>query len=153
MDIEIVDEPTLAVAVRRATLPMDQLRGFFDSAFGAVAAAVGSSDGQIAGPALSWHARMPAETVELAGGFPVSGLAPGPLADGVEVIEIAGGRAAMATYVGPYEGLGAAWETVIGWAAARSETRRGDLTEIYLTQPVPGGDPAANETCLVLPLA
>ncbi|BDZ41926.1 hypothetical protein GCM10025865_12250 [Paraoerskovia sediminicola] len=153
LDISIIDEPTVTVAAHRAVVPMSEIRGFYDGAYSAVARALGSSGGQIAGPALAWYARMPAETADVAAAFPVDGLEDGPLGDDVEVMEIVGGRAATLTLVGSYDGLPDAWGALMGWVADHGETARGDFTEIYLTEPDPDGDPEANQTRLVLPLA
>ena len=154
MDIEVSEEPARLVAVRRATVRMDELGAVYDSAYRAVAAAIAASDGRIAGPALGWYRGMPTDTTDVAAGFPVEGeLAAGPLGDdGVEVVDLPGGRVATARYVGSYDGLGPAWGEVEEWRAAAGVDGRGDFWEVYVTEPSPEGDPAANETLLVLPL-
>lgn len=153
MDIEIVEEPSVVVVARRAELPMAEIRSFYDSAYGTVAAALGQSSAQISGPALGWYARMPGETVDVAAGFPVTGLEPGPVTEGVEAFTIAGGRAAVLDAVGPYDQLPQAWDTLFTWVQSNGEAPRGDFTEYYVTEPTPDGDPEQNVTRLVLPLA
>lgn len=150
MDITLQDEGTRLVAVRRAAVPMAELPGFFDTAYRTVARAVPAVGGTILGPAIGWYHGMPAETIDVSAGFPVTGAAAGPLGDDVEVVELPGGRALVASYLGSYEGLGDAWGEMM--AAADDRALRGDMWEEYVNEPDPGGDPDANEVRLVLPL-
>lgn len=152
MDIEIVDEPAIVAAVRREEFPMSEMRNFYDSAYRAVAEAIGSSAGSIHGAAIGWYSRMPSDTADVAAGFAVEGLPIGPVSDGVEVTELPGGRAAVYTAVGPYEKLGESWQALAEWVSSQGETPRGDFAEYYVTEPTPDGDPNANVTRLVLPL-
>ncbi|SDR90983.1 effector-binding domain-containing protein [Paraoerskovia marina] len=150
--MEIVDQPAIVAAARRAEIAMSEMRPFFDTAYTAVASAAGAGGGTISGPAIAWYSRMPAETADVTAGFPVAGLEVGPLADDVDVVEIPGGRSAVATAVGPYEKLGESWQALAEWAAAQGETPRGDFAEHYVTEPTPDGDPDKNVTRLILPL-
>lgn len=153
MDVARETVPDHVVAVVRRTVRMDELTAFYDSAYGAVARAVAETGGTLSGPALGWYHGMPAETVDVAAGFSVTGPDRGPLRDGVEVVHIPGGEAVVATYVGPYDGLGGAWGEVQRWAAANGVDGRGDFWEEYVTEPSPQGDPTKNITRMVLPLA
>jgi len=152
MDISIQHEPTRLVAIERRTVPMSDLVAFFDTAYTKVAAAITTAGAAPDGPAVAWYHGMPTDTVDLAAGFPVSGLEPGPLGDGVEVVEIPGGPAITAEHAGGYDGLPGAWEQVERFRAAGEHEVRGDFAEVYLTEPSPDGDPALNRTQLVLPL-
>ncbi|GII99691.1 effector-binding domain-containing protein [Sediminihabitans luteus] len=153
LTVEVMDEPTLLLAARRATVPFAELPAFYDAAYGAVAHALGARGLGPAGPAYGWYASMPSDVVDVAAGFAVEGVEPGALGDGVEVFEVAGGPCAVATYVGPYDGLGEAWGRLEAWRSERDQAVRGDFWEVYVTEPSPDGDPAANVTRLVLPLA
>lgn len=150
MDITLQDEPGRLVAIRRAAIPMADIQGFFDTTYRAVPRAVTAVGGAVHGPAIGWYHGMPGETVDVSAGFPVTGALAGPLGDNLEVVELPGGRALVATYVGAYDGLGEAWGEVM--AAAGDRDPRGDMWEEYVTEPDPGGDPDANVTRLVLPL-
>ncbi|GCE76877.1 GyrI-like domain-containing protein [Cellulomonas biazotea] len=153
MEIDVREQPTRTVAVVRREVRMDELAAFYDTAYGEVARAVGEAGARIAGPALGWYHGMPAETVDVAAGFPVEGVEVGPLEGRVEVVEIAGGRSLVALFVGPYDDLGAAWQEVEARRAQDGTDGRGDFWEEYVTDPSPDGDPSRNETLLVLPLA
>lgn len=155
MEITRTEEPTRLVALVRSTVRMDELPAFFDRAYRAVPGAVAGAGGAVQGPAIGWYRGMPTDTVDLAAGFPVTGLGPGPVGtvdDGVEVVEMPGGPAVAALHVGSYDGLPAAWQQVAQWQAANAGPGRGDFWEEYLTEPAPDGDPSRSETRLVVPL-
>lgn len=152
MQIDVREQPTRTVAVVRREVRMDELTAFYDTAYGEVQRAVAEAGGQVVGTAIGWYHGMPTDTVDVAAGFPVEGLDAGPLAGRVEVVELPGGRALVALFVGPYDGLGAAWQEVEERRAQDGTDGRGDFWEEYVTDPSPDDDPAANETLLVLPL-
>lgn len=153
MDIRVADEPSRLAAVLRSTVRADELTDFYDSAYQRVAAAVAANGGQVDGAAIGWYHGMPTDTVDVAAGFPVTGLAHGALTDGVEVVEIAGGSAVVGLHVGSYDELSGAWEQLERWRSENAGDGRGDYWEEYVTEPTPDGDPALNRTRLVLPLA
>jgi AraC family transcriptional regulator len=76
------------------------------------------------------------------------------LPDGVSEGRIAAGRYASATHVGPYAGLGDAWQRLMGeWLPASGErVREGPVFEIYLNNPQ-DTPPEELRTELYLPLA
>lgn len=150
MDITLQEEGTRLVAVRRVAVPMAELPGFFDTAYRVVERAVSAAGGVIHDPAIGWYRGMPTETIDVSAGFPVTGVDAGPVGDDVEVVELPGGRALVANYLGSYEGLEDAWGELM--AAAGDRALRGDMWEEYLNDPDPGDDPDANEVRLVLPL-
>ena len=53
---------------------------------------------------------------------------------------------------GGYDSLGESWGRLQDWVARQGLQTAGDLWEVYLTEPTPDGDPAANRTALYLPL-
>lgn len=157
MDIETVIEPPRLVAVVRRTVPMAELKGFYDSVYGEVIDALGTAGHVPRGPALGWlHHHGTFEELDIAAGFPVEGIEVGPLTPGVEltreveVVEIPGGRALVAEHVGPYDGLPDAWQALESHREAAGLTSRGDTVEEYLTEPTPDGDPALNRSRLVM---
>lgn len=153
MEITRETRPTRTVAVVRRRLPMAELPAFYDTAYRAVGAQVAAAGGEVTGPAIGWYHGMPDPTVDVAAGFGVDGLAEGALDDDVVVLPLPGGDAAVATYVGPYDGLGEAWAVVEAWRSRAGVAGRGDFYEEYVTDPSPEGDPNRNVTRLVLPLA
>ncbi len=152
MDIAISDEPARRVAVVRRTVPMDGLVEFYDTAYTQVVAALGGAGAAPAGPAFGWYHGMPTDTVDVAAGFPVTGLELGPLDGDVEVVEIPGGSAVVGEFQGGYDRLPDAWAELEDYRAQHHIAVRGDFLEEYVTEPTPEGDPAQNRTRLVLPL-
>lgn len=152
MDVSITEEPTRLVAIRRATMPVMEQESFYAEAYSAVSAALAEVGIEPAGPPVGWYAGIPGDTVDVGAGFPVVGVEPGPLSHDVHVVEIPGGRALTAVHRGLYTGLPAAWAALEQLRAEAGEPARGDLTEEYLTDPSPDGDPALARTRLVRPL-
>ncbi|UZN03223.1 GyrI-like domain-containing protein [Cellulomonas sp. S1-8] len=144
--------PTATIAAVRATVPIKKLGGFYDTAYTQVVRAVEREGWTITGPALGWYHGTADESVELAAGFAVEGVAPGTSSQGVDVVEMPGGAALVLIHTGPYEGLHDAWARVEEDRAVLGVDGRGDFWEEYVTDPAPGGDPDANITRLVLPL-
>ncbi|SFJ59527.1 GyrI-like domain-containing protein [Cellulomonas sp. KH9] len=147
-----IDRPTVRIAAVRATVPAAELVAYFDRTYSTVGDVVRGQGWTLSGPALAWYRGMPADTVDVTGGFPVEGAPLGPVSDGVEVMELPGGASLEATHTGPYDQLPAAWDRLEQERAALGVDGRGDFWEEYVTDPSPGGDPAANVTRLVLPL-
>lgn len=149
MDIEQVELATTTLAVARERVPMDGLAEFYDRAYRQVAEALGAAGVAPTGPAVGWYADMPTDTVDVAAGFPVPAAA---VVDGVELLTVPGGTAAVGTFQGPYDGLPDAWSKVAAWCREQDVQPRGDFWEEYVTEPSPGGDPEQNVTRLVSPL-
>lgn len=145
------DLPTVTLAGVRATVPLDALREFYDRAYRDVSAAAEQAGWTVVGPAVGWYHGMPTDTAELTAGFVVEAAA-GSASGDVALVELPGGPALVATHTGSYDELPDAWTRLEEDRAVVGTDGRGDFWEEYLTDPEPGGDPAANVTRLVLPL-
>lgn len=139
--IDVAEQPA---AVVRGVVRPEELRDFFDRAFGELGSRVAAREGLVAGPAFAAYARPPGETVELAVGFPVTG--PVEAAGDVVAGALPGGRVVRLVHRGGYDELGASWERLAAWADARGLRRADALWEVYLTEPTPDGDPADMRT-------
>lgn len=148
----VSDLPDQLVAVIRRTVPMAELGTFYDDALGAVAGAVQRAGGTLGGPAFGWYHGMPTETVDVAGGFPVTGLAEGPLDGDVVVLQRPGGLSAVAVHVGPMDTLAATYRELEAWLRDRQLDRAEQSWEEFLTDPASQPDPATWETRIVWPL-
>ena len=146
---EVVDVPEQRVATVRRVVPMAGLPGFFGDAFRAVAAAVEAGGGAIAGPPFGTYHGMPAETVDVAAGFPVTGWDGD--ADEVRVHTRAGGRAVATVHVGPYETMVETYDALRRWSAEQGLALAGEMWEEYSSDPAT--DPATWRTRIVWPLA
>jgi effector-binding domain-containing protein len=103
-----------------------------------------------AGPWLTYHRRAPDETFDFEICVPVSKeVAPvGRVKSG----RLPAARVARAVYVGPYEGLGAAWGELRAWVASAGHACARSLWECYLTGPESETDASAYRTELNQPL-
>jgi effector-binding domain-containing protein len=69
------------------------------------------------------------------------------------MVDFAGGRAAVGTLVGPYEGLSQAWRDVHAWIGEQGLRISAMPYEVYRADPMQGGSPAEYETDIVVPVA
>ncbi|MFG2330937.1 GyrI-like domain-containing protein [Streptomyces sp. NPDC048604] len=146
--VVLLDPETTAVV--RGVVPMDGLRDFFDTSFGALARTVAAQEVDVLGPAFGLYHGAFGDPVDLEVGF-VTGRAVRPEA-GVVPGSLPGGRAARLTHVGSFDGLGASWERLGSWMRARGLTAGEDRWETYVTQPSPDMDPDDLRTELTWPL-
>jgi effector-binding domain-containing protein len=61
---------------------------------------------------------------------------------------VPGGRIAAATYLGGFDGLGGAWQTLVAALESQGETPAVPFWEVYVTEPSPDMDPAELRTDL-----
>lgn len=61
---------------------------------------------------------------------------------------VPGGRIAAATYLGGFDGLGGAWQTLVAALESQGETPAVPFWEVYVTEPRPDMDPAELRTDL-----
>jgi len=153
MDIEVIELEAQQVAFIRRVLPVDDLKGFFDTAFGSVVAAVTTNGGSIVGPPFGWYHGMPTETVDVAAGFPVTGMPAGQVAGTDVTVEARPAcRAVVAMHVGPYEGLAESYGNVMKWMQEQDLEPQDSMWEEYLTDPSAEPDQSKWQTRLVLPV-
>lgn len=93
------------------------------------------------------EAALSADPVDVAVGYPVDGLAPGDLADGVVVTDRPGGLAAVALHEGTTEDLADVYRELSVWLRDRALDVGGERWEEYL------GDDAEPQVRIVWPLA
>ncbi|MGG5752547.1 GyrI-like domain-containing protein [Zafaria sp. Z1313] len=143
--------------VRGAGIDAGGLRGFFDTAFGALGAVLAREQLSPVGPAFSLYPRMPAATVDLEVGFAIdhplvgrhtteSGLV-------VEQSRLPAGAVATVSHLGSYDGLGEAWQGLVDWAARTGHAAGLPFWEVYVTEPGPEADPDTMRTDLYLPVS
>ena len=136
-------------AVVRSTVPMDQIRDFYDTSFPAAAEVVARQDIGLRG-AVGRYLNTPSTTVDLEVGFITDGAI---TADG-EVVpgELPGGEVVQATHVGAYDGLGSSWQELFEWVTGQGHQIGESMWEVYVTEPTPEGDPDTMRTDLFWPL-
>jgi effector-binding domain-containing protein len=142
--------PAVDTAVVRGVVAPVDLPAFFDRSFGALGVALAELGTAPAGPAFAHYLRPPGDTSELEVGFPV-GRRIEPSGD-VVPSRLGGGRVATVVHDGGYEGLRTSWDRLLAWVEQQGLQPGVGMWEVYLTEPTPDGDPAANRTALFLPL-
>ncbi|WP_349826735.1 GyrI-like domain-containing protein [Brevibacterium litoralis] len=143
---------TPAAVVSGTNVPFADIAGFYDKAYPAIAEVLEHHQLTPIGPAYGLMTRMPTETMDLEVGFALDHALPvaRKSAGGVQVepSSLPGGLVATTTYVGPYEGLGGAWESFMSAIPGTGHTPRMPFWEVYVTEPGPDADPATMRTDL-----
>lgn len=150
LTVEIVELEAVRVATVRAVVAAEAVPDFMSDALGMVAAALEGSGIAPAGPPFTRYFARDPEGLDMAAGFPVS--EPFLGAGVVHPGELPAGEAAVATYVGPHEGLEAAWMTFRRRIEELGRRRGQDPWEVYFIGPGSGADEAAWRTELIWPL-
>ncbi|MFJ9813157.1 GyrI-like domain-containing protein [Streptomyces sp. NPDC101158] len=147
----LVDLEPEITAVVRGVVPPEELRTFFDGAFGALGRVLHRQQVPPRSAAFGLHHGGPGEKLNLEVGF-VTGRAVWP-EDGVVTGELPGGRVARVTHHGGFDGLGETWERLAVWIEAQGLRGGEDRWEVYVTQPTPDMDPRDLRTELNWPIA
>lgn len=138
-------EPRHAAVVHVVGRP-EQLPSLLSEAFGATMQQVAASGAQIAGPPFARYLALGVQ-VEAEAGFPYVGtLIP---TERVHDAILPGGRAALATHVGPYDDLADAWQRLDAWIREQGLEASSAPWESYLTGP---DDPGQPVTQIVFPI-
>jgi AraC family transcriptional regulator len=166
--VEIVELEVVWAATIRSIVAAEDVPDFMSDALALVATALREAGLAPAGPPFARYYASGPDGLDMAAGFPVaepflgaSGTLPLPESGGVEAVpssvivhpdELPAGPAAVATHVGPYQGLEATWN----WLRERVHGLRRELGddpwEVYFIGPGSGVDEAEWRTELVWPL-
>ncbi|HEY6533065.1 MAG TPA: GyrI-like domain-containing protein, partial [Acidimicrobiales bacterium] len=137
---EIVEVVPVTTAVVRAEVAMAEMQAFFDRTFTTLGEVLATDDAGPTGAAFALYHRPLTDSAQLEVGFPTD--RPVQPRDGVEVGALPGGRVARLVHEGGFDGLGASWERLVGWAEEQGLTLGPDFWEVYVTEPSPDMDPA-----------
>jgi effector-binding domain-containing protein len=148
--VEIVELETVRVAAVRSLVGAEDFPDFMSDALSLVATALRTARLAPAGPPFARYFAAGPEGLELAAGIPVA--EPFLSAGVVHPGELPAGPAAVATHVGPYQGLEAAWNALRERAGALGRALGDHPWEIYRIGPGSGVDEADWRTELVWPL-
>jgi effector-binding domain-containing protein len=148
--VEIVELETVRFAAIRSVVAAEDVPDFMSDALSLVAGALREAGIAPAGPPFTRYFSLSAEGLDIAAGFPVA--EPFLGAGVVHPGELPAGPAAVATHVGPYQGLEAAWNALRERASAMGRLLGDDPWEVYFIGPGSGVDEAEWRTELVWPL-
>ncbi len=147
--IEIQDQPEQPTAVVRQRISMDEtdrIPGWIGSTFEAIE----RSGQQPAGMPFVRTLAMDGGGMEVEVGWPVSAPFEGD-AD-VQGGTLPAGPAAVATYYGPYDGIGPAYEAIQAWCTEHGHEVAGPPWESYFTSPDQEPNPAKWRTDIHFPV-
>ncbi|MEX5299355.1 GyrI-like domain-containing protein [Kocuria sp. CPCC 205292] len=140
----VTEQQEQSTAVVTGTVAMSELRAFFDRAFDDLRRAIADGAFVPSGPPMAVYHGVPAATVHLDVGFPVT--RPVTARGSVVPGRLRASRTASSVHRGNYDDLGRSWQHLAEWAE-REGLGLGDIMwEVYVTEPRPGDDPAAMRT-------
>ncbi len=132
---DIAPQRAAIVRIRGEAAELPRLMG---GAFRATAEAIMAAGAAFAGPPFARYLTMGAP-FEAEVGFPFVGLVePG---EGVEIVDLPGGRIVRTRHVGTYETIGVAWDRAAAWMRSQGLSVAGAPWECYLTGPEEPGEP------------
>jgi DNA-binding transcriptional MerR regulator len=150
--IEIREVPAQRAACVEAHTALDRVGPDCEQAYGRVMGVLGPAGIAPAGPCLVAYPEEnfdPESFVALIG-TPIAVDLPGE--SGLEIVDIVGGRAAVGTLNGPYEGLSQAWRDVYEWIDEKKLKLRAMPYEVYRVDMMQAASPAELVTEVVVPI-
>lgn len=133
VSFEVVTRSAQPTAVIHEHVPVAELPGFFQRAFGQVSRAISGHGLAPIGPPFALYHGMPGTTVEVEAGFPVS--RPLPESGAVHPGTLPGGRCAHGTHVGSYDTMVDTYGAFAQWAKANGLRPHAEMWEEYLSDP------------------
>jgi effector-binding domain-containing protein len=137
-------------AIIRLTIPRGEIRNVMGPGYRELMDAVAAQGIAPVGPWFTHHLRMDPDIYDFEIGVPVA--APIAAAGRVKPGELPAATVARTDYVGPYEGLGAAWAEFAAWITAQGHTPGQEFWECYVVGSESNPDPATWRTELTRPL-
>lgn len=153
VSVEIREVPALRAACVEMHTALDRIGPDCQQAFGQLMGVLGPAGVAPIGPELIGYPEMdfdPESFLALAG-FPVASDL--PIESGVKMVDLAGGRAAVGTLIGHYDGLSEAWRDVLTWISEQELQVRTMPYEVYRVGHMQAASPAELETDIVVPVA
>ena len=150
MDVELVDLARGHVVGLHEVVPVEALPEYFGRAFAAAAGWLGRRGLAPAGPPTALYRGPVTETTDVTAGFAMP--EGHESADGLTVVTLPAGPAAVAVHVGPYDEMTTTWGALQAWITDRGATPAALAWEEYLVGPDAEPDPALWRTRCVWPL-
>lgn len=144
----LLQQPERHLAVVRQRVAFDGIPALFDRGFPAILAALSQAGVSPTDAPMGVTHGTPSDELDLSVAVPVDA----PINPTGEVTPelLPGGTAATMLVRGDYALLASAYSYLFAWIEESGMTSIGIAWEQYLTMPEPGGDPALNETRIVI---
>ena len=155
--VELTPQPTVAVRVQKPFEELD-LGALFDLHLPNIADRLADLGGTPAGPAYGRYHEFGPQQADVEIGIPVTGpvanLRPVAECESGEIgnSELPGGRAAVTTHLGSYDGLAATYDRLREWIRGQGLDDAPGPWESYIKDPSEVEDPAELRTEVVWPL-
>lgn len=148
-DIEIIELQPQPVLVVEAESAPHELGATLAGILPRVHACVSAQGGQMAGMPFMRYLNM-TDAFHIEAGIPTVE----PLSGEGDIVSrtLPGGRAATTLYLGPYDGVGAAWDALNAWSAEQDIHVNFGGWDIYENDPTTVADPSELRTRIVQPL-
>jgi DNA-binding transcriptional MerR regulator len=153
VSVEIRDVPAQRAACVEMRTALDRIGPDCEQAFGRLMGVLGPAGVAPTGPELIGYPEEdfdPESFLALAGLPVASDL---PVESGLKMVDYAGGRAAVGTLIGHYDGLSQAWRDVHTWISEQGLRIRTMPYEVYRVGHMQAASSAEFETEIVIPVA
>ena len=150
-DYEFRDVPEQDIAAIRLTSSMDAIGESMSQAFPKIYDTVTKAGAVPAGPPLTRYFSFGGPVIEYECAIPLQ--APFAGEGDVQPGKLGGCEAAVAIHMGPYDTIGATWESLTAWAQEQGRTPSGPGWEYYLTDPSAEPDPSKWVTEVYVPVS
>ena len=153
LSIELREVPALRAACVELHTALDRIGPDCEQAIGRLMTAFGPAGVTPVGPNLIGYPEedFDPESFLALIGFPVASDL--PVESGLKMVDFAGGRAAVGTLVGHYDGLSRAWRDVHAWVSEQGLQIRAMPYELYRVGHMQAVSPAEFETDIVVPVS
>jgi DNA-binding transcriptional MerR regulator len=153
ISVEIRELPAQRAACVEMRSALDRIGPDCEQAFGRLMGTLGPAGVAPTGPCLIGYPEedFDPESFLAFVGVPVAVDLPGE--SGLKMVDFAGGRAAVGTLVGPYDGLSQAWRDVHAWISEQGLQITAMPYEVYRVDHMQAASPAELETEIVIPVS
>ena len=153
LTIELREVPVLRAACMEIHTAVDRIGADCGQTHGRLVEQLGAVGVAPVGPALIGYPDddFDPESFRALIGFPIDHDPPAEA--GIEIIDFPGGKAAVATLAGPYEGLQQAWQDLHKWIAEQGLRITAMPYEVYRVDHMTVASPSEIETDVVAPVA
>lgn len=144
-EIELIDaEPQPALAIE-SVCAQGEIARVLGVSFGRIVTHIIAGGGAPEGMPFLRYLEMSETSLRIQAGIPSSGEG----RDEIQSLTLPGGKLATSLYLGPYDGVGAAWDDMGKWAQARGLGIQGGW-DVYENDPDTVADPSELRTRLYL---
>ena len=152
LDISLRDLPAAHALVMSRRITRDEIAAALGETLPAVFGYAQQHGLAITGPPFARYPEVGMGSLVIEGGITIASPPAEEPGDGIEVLAIPAGRAAVAVHRGSYDGLPESYQEIEKWIRDQGLTADGAPREIYLTDPGEVPDPADWETEIIQPV-